>query len=190
VSRAHDCLRIVGLAVNYQPVRASRAEPVLFEKPVLAEPVILRHGLANLVAGQLPQCHAAIVDTCVWQSCQTQPVANIGEPPTPGSPAEATSAWSGSSKSTAARSLEPYPEYKRSTKMLIPSASRASAAIMRLGTIALLPRHTTVTEQTIAGLRADVVSSQATGSGLTVIHYHGGGYCLGSAVTARSWART
>jgi acetyl esterase/lipase len=54
--------------------------------------------------------------------------------------------------------------------------------------IALLPRRTAVTEQTIAGLRADVVSSRAAGSGLTVIHFHGGGYCLGSAVTARSWA--
>jgi monoterpene epsilon-lactone hydrolase len=54
--------------------------------------------------------------------------------------------------------------------------------------IALLPRGTAVTEQTIAGLRAEVVSSRAPGSGLTVIHFHGGGYCLGSAATARSWA--
>jgi monoterpene epsilon-lactone hydrolase len=54
--------------------------------------------------------------------------------------------------------------------------------------IALLPRRTTVTEQTIAGLRAEVVSSRSPGSGLTVVHFHGGGYCLGSAVTARSWA--
>jgi len=54
--------------------------------------------------------------------------------------------------------------------------------------IALLPRRTTVTEQTIAGLRAEVVSSRAPDSDLTVIHFHGGGYCLGSAVTARSWA--
>jgi epsilon-lactone hydrolase len=50
------------------------------------------------------------------------------------------------------------------------------------------PRRTAVTEQTIAGLRAEVVCSRAPGSGLTVIHFHGGGYCLGSAVTARSWA--
>src|SRR5271170_7048231 len=54
--------------------------------------------------------------------------------------------------------------------------------------IALLPRRTTVTEQTIAGLRAGVVSSRAPGSGLTVIHFHGGGYCLGSAGTAQAWA--
>ena len=76
VCRAHDCLRIVGLAVNHQLIRASLTEPVLFEESVLAEPVILRHGLKNLAAGQLPQCHTAMVSTCVWQSCQTQPVAD------------------------------------------------------------------------------------------------------------------
>ena len=54
--------------------------------------------------------------------------------------------------------------------------------------IALLPRRTTITEESVAGLRAEVVSSRAPGSGLTVIHFHGGGYCLGSAVMARSWA--
>jgi monoterpene epsilon-lactone hydrolase len=54
--------------------------------------------------------------------------------------------------------------------------------------IAVLPRGTAVTEQTIAGLRAKVVSSGAPGSGPTVIHFHGGGYCLGSAGTARAWA--
>jgi acetyl esterase/lipase len=54
--------------------------------------------------------------------------------------------------------------------------------------IAVLPRGTAVTEQTIAGLRAKVVSCGAPGSDLTVIHFHGGGYCLGSAGTARAWA--
>ncbi len=54
--------------------------------------------------------------------------------------------------------------------------------------IARRPRRTTITEQTIAGLRAEVMSPRAPGSGLTVIHFHGGGYCLGSAVTARAWA--
>ncbi len=58
----------------------------------------------------------------------------------------------------------------------------------QLTRISLLPRHTTVTEQTIAGLRAEVVSAGAPGSQLTVIHFHGGGYCLGSARMARSWA--
>ncbi len=55
--------------------------------------------------------------------------------------------------------------------------------------ISLLPRGTTVTEQTIAGVRAEVVSSsRRPGSQRTVIHFHGGGYCLGSAREARSWA--
>ena len=54
--------------------------------------------------------------------------------------------------------------------------------------ISLLPRGTTVAEQTIAGVRAEVVSSRAPGSQRTVIHFHGGGYCLGSASEARSWA--
>jgi acetyl esterase/lipase len=54
--------------------------------------------------------------------------------------------------------------------------------------IALLPRGTTVTRQTIAGVRAEVVSSRRPGSQRTVIHFHGGGYCLGSASEARSWA--
>ncbi len=76
VCRAHDCLRIVGLAVNHQPIRASHAEPVLFEETVLAEPVILRHGLKNLAAGQLRQCHTAMVSSCVREICQTQPVAD------------------------------------------------------------------------------------------------------------------
>ena len=67
VRGTHDRLRIVGLAVNHQTVRAGHAEPVLLEKPVLAKPVILRHGLENLAAGQFPQCHTDMVGTCVWQ---------------------------------------------------------------------------------------------------------------------------
>jgi epsilon-lactone hydrolase len=65
---------------------------------------------------------------------------------------------------------------------------------------ALLPSGTTVAEQTIGGVRAEVVSAPATAApvpdpapGLTpglptVVHFHGGGYCVGSARTARSWA--
>jgi acetyl esterase/lipase len=58
----------------------------------------------------------------------------------------------------------------------------------RLTRAAVLPRGTTVTEQTIGGVRAEVVSSGAPRSQHTVIHFHGGGYCVGSARTARSWA--
>jgi epsilon-lactone hydrolase len=52
----------------------------------------------------------------------------------------------------------------------------------------LLPRGTTVAEQEIAGLRAEVVSTRPSAAQPTVIHFHGGGYCVGSALTPRSWA--
>ena len=52
----------------------------------------------------------------------------------------------------------------------------------------LLPRGTTITKQDIAGLRAEVVSARNTGPRNTVLHFHGGGYCIGSALTPRSWA--
>ena len=51
-----------------------------------------------------------------------------------------------------------------------------------------LPRGTAVAEQVIGGVHAEVVSSQGAGSQPTVLHFHGGGYCVGSARTARSWA--
>ncbi len=54
--------------------------------------------------------------------------------------------------------------------------------------MSLLPRGITVTGQTIAGVPAKLVSAGAPNARLTVIHLHGGGYCLGSARTARSWA--
>ena len=52
----------------------------------------------------------------------------------------------------------------------------------------LLPRGTTITEQTIAGLRAEVISTPAAANQPTVLHFHGGGYCVGSALLARGWA--
>jgi epsilon-lactone hydrolase len=51
----------------------------------------------------------------------------------------------------------------------------------------LLPRGTTITEQAIGGVRAEMVSARASGSQPTVVHFHGGGYCVGSALTPRSW---
>jgi epsilon-lactone hydrolase len=51
-----------------------------------------------------------------------------------------------------------------------------------------LPRGTAVTEQVLGGVRAEVVSAGGRQHRRTVIHFHGGGYCLGSAQTARSWA--
>jgi epsilon-lactone hydrolase len=58
----------------------------------------------------------------------------------------------------------------------------------QLTRISLLPRGTTVAQQAIAGVRAEVVSSRAPGPRRTVIHFHGGGYCVGSSSEARSWA--
>ena len=52
----------------------------------------------------------------------------------------------------------------------------------------LLPRGTTVVKQAIGGVPAEVVSARAADSQTTVIHFHGGGYCVGSANTPRSWA--
>jgi epsilon-lactone hydrolase len=52
----------------------------------------------------------------------------------------------------------------------------------------LLPRGTTVAEQEIAGLRTEVVSTRPAAAQPTVVHFHGGGYCVGSALTPRSWA--
>jgi acetyl esterase/lipase len=51
-----------------------------------------------------------------------------------------------------------------------------------------LPRGTSVTQQSFGGVAAEVVSARTSGSQRTVIHFHGGGYCIGSAVMARGWA--
>ena len=51
-----------------------------------------------------------------------------------------------------------------------------------------LPRGTTVTKQSIGGVPAEVVSVRAPGTQPTVVHFHGGGYCIGSARTVRGWA--
>jgi epsilon-lactone hydrolase len=77
------------------------------------------------------------------------------------------------------------------------------ARLDQLTRTSLLPRGTVVAEQEIAGMRAEVVSvrpwdarpwdapsSDAPSSDAlpAVIHFHGGGYCVGSAFTPRSWA--
>jgi epsilon-lactone hydrolase len=51
-----------------------------------------------------------------------------------------------------------------------------------------LPRGTAVTGQIIGGVPAEVVSSPAADSQQTVVHFHGGGYCVGSARMVRPWA--
>lgn len=52
----------------------------------------------------------------------------------------------------------------------------------------LLPRGTSVTEQDIGGVPAEVVAAPGADPQRLVIHFHGGGYCIGSAREARSWA--
>ena len=59
-----------------------------------------------------------------------------------------------------------------------------------------LPRGTTVTGQALGGVPAEVVSVRAASPQPvpppvpqpTVVHFHGGGYCIGSARTIRGWA--
>jgi epsilon-lactone hydrolase len=53
---------------------------------------------------------------------------------------------------------------------------------------AVVPRGTTVAEQVLNGVRAQVVTAGGTRPGRTVVHFHGGGYCVGSARTTRAWA--
>jgi epsilon-lactone hydrolase len=52
----------------------------------------------------------------------------------------------------------------------------------------LLPRGTTVTGQHLGGVPAEVVSVGSPDPRPTVVHFHGGGYCIGSARTIRGWA--
>jgi epsilon-lactone hydrolase len=52
----------------------------------------------------------------------------------------------------------------------------------------LLPRGTQIAQRAIGGVRAEVVSAPGAGARSLVIHFHGGGYCMGSACLPRSWA--
>lgn len=51
-----------------------------------------------------------------------------------------------------------------------------------------LPKGTTVVERTLNGVCADVLTVRTARPTSTVLHFHGGGYCLGSARMARAWA--
>ena len=52
----------------------------------------------------------------------------------------------------------------------------------------LMPRGTSITESTLDGVPAEVVTARTARPGRTVVHFHGGGYCLGSARMMRTWA--
>ena len=60
------------------------------------------------------------------------------------------------------------------------------ARLDQLTRTSLLPRGTTIARQSVGGVDADVISG--AGSQPTVVHFHGGGYCIGSPRTPRSWA--
>jgi epsilon-lactone hydrolase len=62
------------------------------------------------------------------------------------------------------------------------------ARLDRLTGVAMLPRGTAMVEQTIGGVRAEVASARGAASQRTVLHFHGGGYCVGSPRTPRAWA--
>jgi epsilon-lactone hydrolase len=54
--------------------------------------------------------------------------------------------------------------------------------------IARLPRGTATTTTSINGIPAEIVTAAGSSPGRTVVHFHGGGYCIGSSGTARAWA--
>jgi len=51
-----------------------------------------------------------------------------------------------------------------------------------------VPRGTSVLKNPWNGVPADVVTSGPPARERTVVHFHGGGYCVGSARMARTWA--
>jgi epsilon-lactone hydrolase len=53
---------------------------------------------------------------------------------------------------------------------------------------AVVPRGTTVAQQVLNGVPAQVVTAAGARPDRTVVHFHGGGYCVGSARTTRAWA--
>ena len=54
--------------------------------------------------------------------------------------------------------------------------------------ISLLRRGTRCAAPAMAGVPAELVPARASGPQRTVVHFHGGGYCIGSAFMARAWA--
>jgi epsilon-lactone hydrolase len=51
-----------------------------------------------------------------------------------------------------------------------------------------VPRGTKIISNVINGVRTEVVSAAGVAPERTVVHFHGGGYCVGSARIARTWA--
>src|SRR5215472_10263693 len=51
-----------------------------------------------------------------------------------------------------------------------------------------VPRGTTVTQRVLNGVRTEVVTAGGVRPERTAVHFHGGGYCIGSALMVRTWA--
>jgi len=51
-----------------------------------------------------------------------------------------------------------------------------------------VPRGTTVTQRVMNGVRTEVVTAAGAHPERTAVRFHGGGYCIGSALLARTWA--
>jgi acetyl esterase/lipase len=51
-----------------------------------------------------------------------------------------------------------------------------------------LPRGTTIEPVMLNGVPAEVVTAREARPAVTVVHFHGGGYCVGSARIVRAWA--
>jgi acetyl esterase/lipase len=62
------------------------------------------------------------------------------------------------------------------------------ARLEKLTKASSLPRGVSITEQIVGGMPAQVVVRRGQIPRQTVIHFHGGGYCIGSAQTAKAWA--
>ena len=58
----------------------------------------------------------------------------------------------------------------------------------RIMRTAPVPRGTSVTGRMLHGVPAEVVTAGPARPARTVVHFHGGGYCLGSARMMRTWA--
>jgi len=62
---------------------------------------------------------------------------------------------------------------------------RRVGQIMRASPV---PRGTTVTQRVMNGVRTEVVTADGAHPQRTAVHFHGGGYCIGSALMVRTWA--
>src|SRR5215472_15490470 len=51
-----------------------------------------------------------------------------------------------------------------------------------------LPRGSTVTKQQINRTHVEIITARESTDTPVVVHFHGGGYCVGSPGTARAWA--